>query len=178
MSTLAQLRWLRSTEDFQHRRAACTTARCACALVPVRWTGRPEHPPKTNSSPFAGETSLLPTRAPRSRYGEGKRRRRSTACPQHHPGMYPICPKRLPRPSPPYPPISTLLCMLICLRTLVPNEKAPSSAPQRDFFRQSLGHGTSKASAHLQPQRGAGACLTAANSGMLSSPASDTRRAR
>lgn len=53
------------------------------------WTGRPEHPlPKTNSPPFAGETSLLLARAARGRYQEGKGPGSGTACPQHHARMH------------------------------------------------------------------------------------------
>lgn len=66
----------------------------------------------------------------------------------------------------------------ICSNLLVPNEKAPSLAPQRVSFKQSLGLGTSKPSAHRQPQGTAGACLTAANSGMLSSSAAYAHRAQ
>lgn len=65
----------------------------------------------------------------------------------------------------------------ICSKPLVPNEKTPSLAPQRGFFQTEPGTWEQQ-TCHRQPQGGAGACLTSANSGMFSSSASYARRAR
>lgn len=62
----------------------------------------------------------------------------------------------------------------ICSKPLVPNKKAPSLALLWVFLDRAIGHGTSKPFVYQQPQGRAHACLTTANSGMLSSSASYT----